>query len=109
MLSLAGSDSSLLERLFKLAPRQLLNHPSTQYFLKTGDTTGLKLSDFLTLPQFRNSVLYQECYRHLDAERELSGSLLGNRGRAAVGLTRRGWDFTERDRLVLNLVRPHFD
>jgi len=34
VLSFAGSDSSLLERLSELAPRQLLNHPSTQYFLK---------------------------------------------------------------------------
>src|SRR6266516_5861334 len=80
VLSLAGSDSSLLERLSKLAPRQLLNHPSTQYSLKTGNTTALSLSDFLTLPRFRDSVLYQECYRHLDVERELSGSVFSRRG-----------------------------
>ena len=83
VLSFAGSDSSLLERLSELAPRQLLNHPSTQYFLKTGDTTALKLSDFLTLPRLRDSVLYQECYRHLDVERELSGSVFSRRGGAA--------------------------
>jgi len=87
------------------------DHPFTQYSLKTADPTALKFSDFFTLREFRNTALYNEFYRYGDIDRLLGVASFTGHGMATLNSMRgrRGRDFTERDRLVLNLLRPHFD
>lgn len=89
--------------------RMLFIHPFTGHFARTGDTTALKHSDFFTLPQLRDWVMYQEGFRHLGIERNLAVPVASRVGAAAINLSGKGKDFTERDRLILNLLRPHFD
>jgi DNA-binding CsgD family transcriptional regulator len=71
------------------------------------------VSDFWSLRQLRDSELYREAYSHVSLERHLGApSFTGPNGTATLNWTRFGraaQDFTERDRLVVNLLRPHFD
>lgn len=69
------------------------------------------MSDFFTLAQFRDSELYQEFYRYADVERLLAFASMRGSGMATVNVVRdrHSRDFTERDRLILNLLRPHFN
>ena len=87
-------------------------HPFTQHVVKTGDPSALKFSDFFTDRQFRNSGLYAELYRPLQIERMMGALILrGPTSVTTINAMRRigAREFSERDRLMLNLLRPHFD
>jgi DNA-binding CsgD family transcriptional regulator len=76
-----------------------------------GDFRTLKLSDFLTRRELHRSQLYSDWFRPFDVEHEIELALsspqwhtrtfvLDRRGRASR-------DFSERDRLALDLLKPH--
>ena len=91
--------------------RTACDHPFSRYSLQTGDRTALKLSDFYSVTQLRRSELYNEFYRHAGIGRSLAAASL-HRGRVTTfnaARPLRAPDFTERDRLMLNLLRPHFE
>ncbi|MDB6031054.1 MAG: hypothetical protein JWM16_1392 [Verrucomicrobiales bacterium] len=87
------------------------NHPFSEYAMRSGDPTTLKMSDFFTLNGFRSSELYEEFYRHADALHVMAFGLVNGRTLTTLNVTRRTneQDFNERDRLMMNLVRPHFE
>jgi len=88
------------------------NHPFTQHAMKTGNLGALKFSDFFSMREFRSSELYDEFYRHVSVERLLGAMMLhGPTSVSTINTIRRSSekDFSERDRLMLNLLRPHFD
>jgi DNA-binding CsgD family transcriptional regulator len=84
-----------------------VEHPVCAYH-DTGDVRALKLSDFLTLKELRRTHIYAVWFHPAGFEHEL-----------AVGIPSPAWytktflfarerrDFTERDRLVLDLLQPH--
>jgi len=85
-------------------------HPCTIHYLQTGDGRAVKISDFLSGRRFHDTAPHQEFFRPLRMEDQLVVYLdvppprqLG----IAVGRSRR--DFTERDRLLLTLLRPHLN
>jgi DNA-binding CsgD family transcriptional regulator len=84
-------------------------HPFTKYFSQGGTSTALILADFLTCTQLRNSSLWDLVCRVLQYNRLICLPVAWTAGMAAIGLGRRGRHFTERDRLILNLLRPHFN
>lgn len=83
-------------------------HPFSQYLMRTGDLAPLKISDFLTRRQFRNSEVYQRFYKSVESDGLIATALMspGQRRVGCFNLTRRK-DFSERDRLLLTLLRPH--
>ncbi len=68
------------------------------------------LSDVVSRKEFRRTELYAELYRPLRLDCEIT-AVLPNRKMPGtfflLSLQRRGEDFTERDRLLLNLLLPH--
>jgi DNA-binding CsgD family transcriptional regulator len=83
---------------------------------RTGDLRSvLKIADFYSARQWHSTGMYCDIYRPLDIAHELQLCLPDPAGRAAgPGRTRRifffrqsGPDFSERDRAVLTLLRPH--
>jgi hypothetical protein len=81
--------------------------PLCGYQQRTGDLTAHKLSDFVTRRQWHRIELYAEYHR-----------FWGNEGRMQIGLAATplnkkflffsgDWEFGERERLLLNLLRPH--
>lgn len=80
-------------------PSDFITHPE-------GRT--LKISDFLTNTQFRSLGLYNEFYRKYDTEYQIC-LILSHRSDTgeAIAVNRSKRDFSERDRLMLNLLGPH--
>lgn len=76
-----------------------------------GDFRTLKLSDFLTQRELHRSGLYSDWFRPLDIEHEVELAIPSPQWHTRTFiLDRRGKsskDFTERDRLVLDLLKPH--
>lgn len=92
-------------------PHVMGDHPVLTHILATGDGTAHKLSDFVTRRQLRETGLYSEVYRAAGVESGLCVALsITSSPRPVVigmGLHRGKVDFSERDRLVMNLIRPH--
>ena len=86
-------------------------HPVCAYRMRTDDwTTPRKASDFVTLAGFRRTAIYDAQYRG-NLDHWLDFGLAAEPDRTRVfAFTRKGSpDFTERDRLVASLVRPHLE
>jgi DNA-binding CsgD family transcriptional regulator len=86
-------------------------HPSIQHLIAAegGETVAIKTSDFVTQRQWRNTGLYREFYRELDDIRyqltighRIDGRLL------FFAVSRKNIDFTESERALLSVLRPHF-
>jgi DNA-binding CsgD family transcriptional regulator len=75
-----------------------------------GDFRALKLSDFVTLNELRKSRVYSLWFRPGGVDHELNVSIPSPPWHTKTFLFDRGpgRDFTERDRLVLDLLQPHF-
>jgi DNA-binding CsgD family transcriptional regulator len=95
-----------LERFAELQAQ----HPVIRYISETGDGSAMKISDFLTRVEFHALALYREVYARLDVEYQMSVTLPAALPRiTAIVLSRSdaSSDFDERDRTLLNLLRPH--
>jgi DNA-binding CsgD family transcriptional regulator len=104
----APSLDSMLPDGLAIFNRHITEHPLIRHYEQTRDTRPLKISDFLTQRQFHRLGLYNEFFRRLGLEYQLAVTLptppptvVGiafNRGRP---------DFSERERSILHLLRPH--
>jgi DNA-binding CsgD family transcriptional regulator len=83
---------------------------------RTGDLrTVIKISDFYSARQWHSTGMYSDLYRPQGAEHELMLTLPGEPGKTpGAGRTLRlflfrgpGTDFSEADRALLTLLRPH--
>jgi DNA-binding CsgD family transcriptional regulator len=83
-------------------------HPLLRHFRGTRDEHAAKVSDFLSLREFRQLPLYRDLYRLAGVDRQLAVTLPGGPG-VLIGLavSRSGRDFSERDRAALDFLRPH--
>jgi DNA-binding CsgD family transcriptional regulator len=83
------------------------DHPVIAHHEKTGDGRPFAISDFLSTSAFRATGLYQQFYRELDTEDQMSFILPDPRLVIGVALNRGRRGFTEDERQVLNALRPH--
>jgi DNA-binding CsgD family transcriptional regulator len=83
-------------------------HPILAHFERSRHGGAVKLSDFFSRAQFHRLRVYQEFFRPAGVEHQISIALPST-GRRLIRITlnRGHGKFSERDRLVLNLVRPH--
>lgn len=85
-----------------------LENPFVTYRQHTRDGSAIKISDFLTQRQFHRLGLYNELFRLVDKDYQMTVSLATpSQIEIQIGFGRSRRDFSERDRLLLNLVRPH--
>jgi DNA-binding CsgD family transcriptional regulator len=96
---------------FAAMERNLYDHPFAVHARKHGTDGAMRLSDFLTLPQLRRTALYREALRPTQRGRLLSIGAMGGPGMGTLSLSRPESepDFTERERRLLEMLRPHFD
>jgi DNA-binding CsgD family transcriptional regulator len=71
-----------------------------------GDDRTYKISDFLSRREFHSLELYDELYRLLDAEDQIAFGLPGPMV-IGIAMNRDRVSFSERDRTLLDLLRPH--
>jgi DNA-binding CsgD family transcriptional regulator len=75
-----------------------------------GQGSAVKISDFLTRSQFRHTGLYNEFFRRMGVGYQMAKGLPAPPHLVrSVVLFRNQKDFSERDRLVLNLLRSHLN
>jgi DNA-binding CsgD family transcriptional regulator len=76
---------------------------------REGNFSAMKLSDFLTQRELHRTWLYDNWFRPLGIEHQLEVAIPSPWWHTKTFLLDRagGRDFTERDRLVLNLLQPH--
>ncbi|CAN5387274.1 hypothetical protein BH10ACT6_BH10ACT6_11730 [soil metagenome] len=97
--------TSAMSRLFA---EHSAEHPLIAAFAATGDGSAAKISDLVTAEEWHANPLYEGFYRPLGVEYQMSVGLVAPRPTAVAFAMNRGHrDFDERDRAVLNLVRPH--
>lgn len=100
--------------VYQLSPSleaHFFEHPQIQYYRQSADRQIYQTTDFFSLRQFREKGIYQEFYRHVDTEHQLV-CILSEQGAAediGIGLNRKLKQFSERDRAVLNHLRPHLN
>jgi DNA-binding CsgD family transcriptional regulator len=83
-------------------------NPCVAYYRRTGNGRATRISDFLTQRELRRLGYYSEYLRRVGLEHRMSVVLPAPpRSAIALALGRSGKDFSERDRLLLDLLRPH--
>jgi len=116
MQRIAGTAQPSLESWEAVLPdhqcifeQHMADHPLIAHYHRTSDGRALKISDFLSQRQFHALGLYQEFFRPLRVEHQMAATLSAPAPLVVgIALNRsRGRDFSERERLLLNLLRPH--
>lgn len=94
------------DRAFRRSMHELPSFAS----YRRGDGSAVKISDFLSRSAFHRLTLYDEFFRPLGVDHQIAKGLPGPPGLVTgVALNRRGRDFDESDRSLLNVVRPHLN
>jgi DNA-binding CsgD family transcriptional regulator len=94
----------------ELLMRYAHHHPVIRYIQETGDGSAHKMSDFLDEQELRRNPLYEHVYSRNGAHWQMSITMPTVAPRivaVVVSRTEGEADFDERDRLMLNLLRPH--
>ncbi|HEX3239841.1 MAG TPA: LuxR C-terminal-related transcriptional regulator [Solirubrobacterales bacterium] len=86
-------------------PRLAHQHPLICVQLN-GDCGTYKISDFLSARQFHALELYEGLYKQIGAEDQIACGL-GGRAVIGIAMNRDRRSFSERDRAMLDLLRPH--
>jgi DNA-binding CsgD family transcriptional regulator len=75
---------------------------------KAGETMPKKISDVMSVRQFRETAAFQEYYRHAGTNHQMIFTMYnGDQMRVALAFNRDRRDFSERDRAVLIFLSPH--
>lgn len=91
-----------------LLEHHMLDNPLVVYTARTRDGSAHKWSDFITPRQLHSTALWDGLFRPFGIERQMVATLPAPAPLlVGVVLNRCGRDFSERDRALLNLLRPH--
>lgn len=84
--------------------------PITDYRVRTGDLSAIRMSDVIGRLRYHDSPFYREWFQPVGIDHVLDLGLSTDRQRYRSLILLRGRDaadFSERDRAVLELLRPH--
>lgn len=83
-------------------------HPLIRHLADTGDGSAVRISDLWTQETWHASEIFLRFYARMGIEHQMSITLPAPLPIVVgLALNRAEDDFTERDRTVLNLIRPH--
>ena len=82
-------------------------HPVFMHWATSGNTAAARTSDFVNRQQWHRSNLYQTVYKQWRCEDSLAIGLPAPPGLLACFCIERGKPFTERERTLMEIVRPH--
>ncbi len=89
--------------------RHMHEHPLITHYAKTGDGRAYKASDFISQSKLLRLALYGEYIKpYFNTHYQIAMAIKADPTRiVGLSLARKRRDFSERDRLLLNLLRPH--
>lgn len=83
-------------------------HPLITHYARTRERHPRKISDFLTLSEFQKLALHSEFFRPLGLNYQMAVTIPSTPELViGIALNRSRADFSERDRTVLEAIRPH--
>jgi DNA-binding CsgD family transcriptional regulator len=84
-------------------------HPMLRHMKRTGDMPVMRMSDFFTRRQYHETSLYRELFHRFAVESQLGFSLPSPSPslKVAQAFQRSQGDFSEEERLMFELLRPH--
>ena len=99
---------SVLPGLHEAFARHVEDHPVIRHHRESGDGSARAISDFLSEEEFHQTGIYREVYAPMGAEDQLSFILPSPAGViVGIALNRSDLSFGERDKEIIELVRPH--
>lgn len=106
--TLAVADPPLSGDLLEVFGRLVFENPLVVRYQRTGDGRAVRFSDVASRAQLHATELYRELYRPLGIEYQIAFTLPSSPERLlAIALSRTDSDFTDQERDLLNLARPH--
>ena len=79
-----------------------------RHIVSTGDSGARRISDFISLRQYRSSSVYSEIFGRVGCDRRMGFGVLNVPPvDLSISLNRDRRDFTEEERGLLDLLRPH--
>lgn len=101
-------ENSRMDDYAPLFAELMHQNPLVRHFHDTEDTRAMMWSDLASLDQIRRTELYQEMFRPLGVDSQMALVLPTPPGIIVGFAVNSGADgFTERDRAVMNALRPH--
>ena len=92
------------ERVFEA---HMAEHPFVRHHGQCRGEAAIKISDFLSQRRWRSTGMYSEFYRRLGLEHVLAIYIPTQPGFVGISPLRAGAEFSERERTILTLLRPH--
>ena len=94
--------------LLRVFEHYMDEHPLIRHYKRTADGRALKISDFLSVEEFHRLSLYKEFFKQLHVNHQMAFVLPSPRPLVVgIALNRDQCDFTEQERLLVNLLRDH--
>ncbi len=88
--------------------RHLSSDPAAAHIMRTREPYALKISDFVSLREYRHLSVYTEVFGRVGCDRRLGFAVHDNSPVSLIAtLNRKGRDFSDEDRRLLDLLRPH--
>jgi DNA-binding CsgD family transcriptional regulator len=108
-VAIAVNDPELPKWAHEAWDRHAGENPLLQRYLQTRDGRSLRFSDVVSLEQLRSTELFAELYGPLgDLERQMACVLPSTPAlTVAFAFSRAGRDYSDRERRLLELARPH--
>jgi DNA-binding CsgD family transcriptional regulator len=101
-------DPAFVGKLFPILMAHSHEHPAFENHLRTGSLVVSKLTDFLSQTKFEKTGIYNEFFRQVGLKRQMNVFLPRDSDYViSLTLQRSKTDFSERDRLMLELFKPH--
>ena len=105
---LKPENNQVFQRLLPRFQELAHQHPLISRQRQLADFPVHKISDFLSQKSYRRLELYQDVYRHMGVEYQIAATIrLQPDQITAFALSRQRQDYTERDRTILEMLRPH--
>lgn len=95
------------EELAAAFATHIADHPVIAHHSATDDGRPYAISDFLSTREFHATEIYQHFYRQLGAEDQIAFILPDPRFVIGIALNRARRGYSERERQILNELRPH--
>lgn len=108
IFNIGSTEESSSPEAGRLLAKYLGEHPAFNQFMRTGDGSGIRLSDCANPRQFHNTGLYNFFYRQYDIEDDLCLGFAPDATQYVTVVWHRDRRFTDRERMMASLLFPHF-
>ena len=102
-----GLPAAATEFLVAIGPEFSKEHPTVSYVARTGSPEPFKITDFTAQRQWRKTRLYNDFYHPLRCEYQMAFASPAADGQVALAFNSASRDYSEEDRQMLELLRPH--